>query len=94
MTVTPVSMYLSWITIATVANTSVLLVSLGWDGSPFSPVFWTCIMVIIAAMINVWILIKERDIFFGLIFLWAAYGIISTQRNSDFSESIWVSRIA
>ena len=91
-TFTPISIYLGWITIAMVANTSVMLSSIGWDGSPFKESFWAILMIIIAALINLTVLIKKRDIFFALVYLWAAYGII-VARSSDFSDStIWITR--
>ena len=33
----PFSLYLGWITIATIANTAITLYNLGWNGEPFSP---------------------------------------------------------
>jgi len=93
-TITPISLYLGWICIAMVANTSVLLSSLGWDGSPFTESFWATLMIIIAALLNLIILIRKRDIFFALVFLWAAYGIIMARSEDPINENIWVSRAA
>jgi len=93
-TYTPISLYLGWICIATVANFSVWLTSLMWDGRPFNPAFWAILMVIIAAFINLFILIKKRDIVFALVYIWAAYGI-SVARSIEISdESLWVYRAA
>ena len=33
----PVSVYFGWVTIATVANVSLYLTKLNWDGSPLTP---------------------------------------------------------
>lgn len=91
---TPISLYLGWITIATVANISVWLNSLMWDGEPFSPYFWASLMVVVAAFINLVILIKKRDIVFALVYIWAAYGI-SIARTAEISDgSLWVYRSA
>ena len=51
-TYTPISLYLGWICIATVANFSVWLTSLMWDGRPFNPAFWAILMVI--ALVYIW----------------------------------------
>jgi hypothetical protein len=91
---TPVSLYLGWICIATVANTSVWLTSLNWDGSPLSEGFWASLMIIIAAFINLAILVKKRDIVFALVYLWAAYGIIIARSGDMNDAGIWVTRAA
>jgi hypothetical protein len=85
-TYTPISVYLGWITIAMVANTSVMFSFLGWDGSPLKESYWAIAMIIVAAFINLVILIKKRDIFFALVYLWAAYGII-VARSIDYADA-------
>jgi hypothetical protein len=47
----PISIYLGWITVATVANFSAYFVSIGWDGGFFSEITWTIIMIIVATII-------------------------------------------
>ncbi len=90
-TYTPISLYLGWICIATVANISVWLTSLTWNGNPPGAAFWASLMLIIAALINLFILIKKRDIVFAMVFLWAAYGIFTTRSIDVAVESQWVS---
>ena len=43
----PISIYFGWVTVATVANTSLYLTKLGWDGSPLTPQSWAIIMILI-----------------------------------------------
>lgn len=93
-TMTPISLYLGWICIATVANTAVWLTSLGWDGSPMSAGFWSSLMIILAAFINLFILIRKRDVFFALVYLWAAYGILIARSGNRLDADIWVSGAA
>ena len=90
-TYTPISLYLAWICIATVANISVWLSSLMWDGSPFTGAFWASLMIIIASLINIYILIKKQDIVFALVFLWAAFGIFTARSIESANEAEWVS---
>lgn len=91
---TPISIYLGWICIATVANISVWLTALNWDGRPLNNVFWASLMLIIAALLNLFILIKKRDIFFAMVYLWAAYGIIMA-RSAEMPEgNTWISGAA
>lgn len=44
-------LYLGWVTVATLANTAAWLGSLGWTGTPLSPVTWGTILVIAATLI-------------------------------------------
>ena len=55
----PFSVYLGWITVATIANATVLFVSLGWEGDPFNPQFWTVLMIIAAIGINLFAIYKS-----------------------------------
>jgi hypothetical protein len=45
----PFSLYLGWIVVATVVNSSQYLSYLGWDGSPPSPVFWAIVAMAVVA---------------------------------------------
>lgn len=91
---TPISLYLGWISIATVANISVWLSSLMWDGKPFNAAFWASLMVFVAALINLIILNKKRDVVFAFVYIWAAYGI-SIARSAEISDGgMWVYRSA
>ncbi len=46
----PICFYLGWIMLATVANISSTLVSLGWTGEPLSEPIWAIIMIAIATI--------------------------------------------
>ena len=56
----PICIYLGWIVVATVANMSVFLVSIGWQGGFISPEIWTIILIVAATLIYL-ILIKTRN---------------------------------
>lgn len=70
-----ISVYIGWISVATIANTTALLVNLGWKGAPFSEVTWTVIMVIVASILSSLFIIKEKDVIYPLVTIWALYGI-------------------
>ncbi|MEI6100567.1 MAG: tryptophan-rich sensory protein [Eubacteriales bacterium] len=72
----PFSVYLGWITIATIANVTVLLVSLGWNGFGLAPELWTNIILIIGLAIGAIFVLRYRDIAFGLVLAWAYLGIL------------------
>lgn len=69
-------MYLGWICIATIANITAVLVLFGWDAFGQSETFWTCLMVLIGALIVSFTLAKVNNAFIGAAVLWAFVGII------------------
>lgn len=72
----PFSVYFGWLTVATVANTTVLLVSVGWDGFGLSDQIWAVIIVLVAAMIGTVTMIRNRDLAYGVVLIWAFTGIV------------------
>lgn len=77
----PFVVYLGWISVATIANTTALLVHHKWDGFGIDPVMWSCIMITIATMFAAFFTIFRRDFFYALVIMWALYGISVSQRN-------------
>lgn len=71
----PFSIYLGWISVATIANITVALYSLDWNGFGISDVNWAVIMVIVAAALSLLMLLRHRDIFFSAVIVWALVGI-------------------
>ncbi|MGD8554531.1 MAG: tryptophan-rich sensory protein [Anaerolineales bacterium] len=72
---TPFSIYLGWITVATVANVTVLLDLWEWNGWGISPEIWTVIVLAVAVGIGAAVAFKRRDVAFGLVLVWALAGI-------------------
>jgi hypothetical protein len=72
----PFSVYLGWITIATVANITAWLVDIGWDRFGLSEAFWTVAMLAVATALTLAVLLTRSDIFYGLVVLWAFAGIL------------------
>jgi hypothetical protein len=70
----PISIYFAWLCVATIANFSVYLVSIHWV-SNFKPETWVNSMMWVAAALAVFMDIKKKNPYFGLIFIWALYGI-------------------
>ena len=46
----PFSVYFGWITVASIANVTTFLVSVGWDGFGLSEVFWTVAVIAVGAI--------------------------------------------
>lgn len=77
----PFQLYLGWITVATIANTTAVLVHLGWTGDPLPETAWAAIMAGVAAGAGLFFGFKLKDIPYMLVILWALYGIF--QRQAD-----------
>jgi hypothetical protein len=71
----PFSIYLGWITVATVANVSVVLVYLKWAGWGLAPEVWTAIMMAVAAALGWAMSLLRRDLAYNLVLAWALAGI-------------------
>jgi hypothetical protein len=72
----PFSVYLGWITVATVANVTAVLVHVGWNRFGASQELWTVVVLIIAALITMAVLFTRNDLFYALVILWAFLGIL------------------
>ena len=71
----PFSVYFGWITIATIAGATALLVGNGFGGLGLSEAVWTIIILIVGAVIGILTSLKFRDIPYVLVLIWA-YGNI------------------
>lgn len=71
----PFSVYFGWITVATIANATALLVSVGWDGFGISEQVWTIIIILIGLVVGAGTMLKNQDIAYGLVIIWAYAGI-------------------
>lgn len=79
----PLSIYLGWISIATIANISTYLTSINWNGWNVSAINWTLTMIAIAVLITIWVLNRKRNVAFGLVVIWALYGISLKRTEVD-----------
>ncbi len=75
----PFSVYLGWITVASIANVAAALVSVGWDGFGLSGETWTTVAIIIALIVTVAVIIARRDVAYSLVIVWALAGIAAKQ---------------
>jgi hypothetical protein len=85
----PYSIYLGWITVATIANATALLVNYSWNRFGLSEQFWAVAVIIVAIGIALSILIRRQDIFYCLVVDWALLGIwIKRQADSIPVQSV------
>ena len=79
----PFSVYMGWISVATVANVTAFLVSIGWDGFGINQVYWTIIMLVIITFIAQTVVSGRDDIAYGLVIIWALMGIVLKQKGVE-----------
>jgi hypothetical protein len=78
----PFSVYLGWITVASIANVSVMLVSLEWDGFGIGQEVWATVIIIIALLIALLVIATRKDVAYGLVIIWALLGIAVEQSGN------------
>ncbi len=71
----PFSVYFGWITIATIANLITYLVSIGWTGFGISDVAWMVIILLVGLLIGGITMVRNKDVAYGLVLIWAYLGI-------------------
>ncbi|MGM0524561.1 MAG: tryptophan-rich sensory protein, partial [Bacillota bacterium] len=71
----PFSLYLGWISVATIANISYYLTEIGWNGFGISDEIWTVALLVIAFILATWFRYSQSDIVYPLVFIWALIGV-------------------
>lgn len=75
------SVYLGWITVATVANITDWLYFVGWDGFGISAPVWAVIMLAVASLLGLGMAITRRDVGYLAVLIWAFIGIALKQTS-------------
>ncbi len=71
----PFSLYLGWISVATMANITIYMDWLNLNGFGFSPVLWFVLMSLIGLALSFYIALTRKDYIFNLVILWAYIAI-------------------
>jgi hypothetical protein len=71
----PFSVYLGWITVATIANVTDGLAYLKWSGWGIAPQAWAVIMLAVAVLVAALMALTRRDLAYLLVLVWAFVGI-------------------
>jgi hypothetical protein len=75
----PFSVYLGWITVASITDVAAALVSINWDGFGLSSVTWAILVIAVALIITLLVIFTRRDIAYSLVLVWALVGIAVKQ---------------
>lgn len=87
----PFSVYLGWITVATVANITDYLYLIGWNGFNIAPQVWAVIMLIVASLLGVAMAVTRHDSGYVFVLVWSFVGIAVKQSAAPLvANSSWV----
>ncbi|OUL21801.1 hypothetical protein BV378_25975 [Nostoc sp. RF31YmG] len=84
----PISIYLSWISVATIVNVACALYFQGWNGWGISAEVWTVILLLVATAIAVAIVIQRRDIAYAGVTTWAILAIAIKHWNNPILRNV------
>lgn len=90
---TPISIYLSWISLATILNGAIALSAREWNGWGLGAETWTIIMLLVAALIAHLVSIPRLDFAYAGVFVWGlvAIAIKNSERQILSSTAIGMS---
>jgi translocator protein len=71
----PWSVYVGWLTVATIANTAQTLSWLGFDGFGIAPSLIAVVVLAVGLAIAATFVTRYRDVAYGLVIVWAYVGI-------------------
>lgn len=81
----PFSLYLGWISVATIANITVTLVRHNWDAFGLSAALWTVVVIVLADILALYLLLTRDDRWYAAVTVWALLGIY-VQHVTTFSR--------
>ncbi len=87
----PFSLYLGWISVATIANVTDLLYYWKWDALGIAPETWAVIMLLAASAIALAVALTRADVAFLLVIVWSFAGIAVKQGSVPLvANTAWV----
>jgi hypothetical protein len=87
----PFSIYLGWISVATIANVTSVLDYLNWGGWGLSPEIWTVIMLLVGVGLVLAMALTRGDVAYGLVIIWAFAGIAVKHGGTPFvASAAWI----
>jgi hypothetical protein len=90
----PFSVYLGWITVATVANITDFLYFINWTGFGIAPQAWAVIMLVIASGLGLAMTLARKDSGYVFVLVWSFFGIAAKQAATPLvANSAWAATI-
>ncbi|WP_411344928.1 tryptophan-rich sensory protein [Paenibacillus sp. WLX1005] len=87
----PYSIYMGWVSVATILNIGITLSSNQWSGFGIAPTVWSVIGLIVGALLAVVISYRFRDSIYPLVFTWAYIAI--ALKHPDIQTVWWTGMI-
>jgi hypothetical protein len=79
----PWTVYLGWITVATITNVAVVLAAAGFDGAGIEPATWAAGVLGTGIAIGGWWLATRRAVAYGVVLAWAYVGIAVKEQATE-----------
>jgi len=90
----PFSVYLGWITVATVANVTDWLYLVEWNGFGISAQVWAMVMITVASVVGLLMTITRKDAAYVFVLVWSFAGIAVKQTPAPMVVlSAWIAAI-
>lgn len=86
----PFVIYFGWISVATIANSTALLVHVGWQGGPLEPAVWSAVMMNVAGILALLVGAGLRQPLYAAVVVWAMLGIYRAQQTA----TPWLGQVA
>jgi len=90
----PFSIYLGWITVATVANVADWFYLVGWNGFGIAAQTWAIIMIAVASLLGLAMALTRRDAAYLFVLVWSFIGIAIKQTPApNVVASAWIATV-
>jgi hypothetical protein len=90
----PFSVYLGWITVATVANVTDLLYLVEWNGFGIAPTVWAVIMIVVASIVGLLMTLTRKDAAYVFVLVWSFIGIAVKQASiANVATTAWIGAV-
>ena len=91
----PFSIYLGWITVATIANITSWLYSIDWNGFGIAAPVWAVIMIVVASIVGLLITLARKDAAYLFVLVWSFIGIAVKQTDTALvANTAWIGVVA
>ncbi len=78
-----ISVYFAWVSVALIANVTIMLVALDVPRLGIAEAWWLVGVLLVGLAVGLTTVLTRQDIPFGLVFIWAYWGILSRHLSSD-----------
>jgi len=87
----PFSIYLGWITVASVANITDWLYLVDWNGFGIAPQTWAVIMIVVASIVGLLMTLTRKDAAYVFVLVWSFIGIAVKQADiPNVATTAWI----